>query len=306
VKIIFFVLLLACAGFVRAAEKPTVYNHVNKESADLDPAVRKALEPKFMIEDLPEVSEYTSPKLASGKKPRTARTEGGEPLGGQVLVAFVVAADGQSTDASVLKTTDERLNGIATKAVLGWRFEPGQLKGKAIPTTAAQEFDFEVTPTEFGQQILEPMGGRIARPKGWFYAEAHRGPVYMWTLSREDSAGGKRYDTGVRIQTFMKVKEGAGKTAQEFIMDFVEAKKKAADRVVKTCDPKEQRLFTRICLETEEGPHHILYSLFWGSKDLDVAVVLIAGTTRELWDTYAPTFDKMSNFELIDMKRFEK
>ena len=39
-----------------------------------------------------------------------------------------------------------------------------------------------------------------------------------------------------------------------------------------------------MCIETEEGPHHILYSLFW-SNDLDVVVVSIAGTTKELWDT---------------------
>jgi hypothetical protein len=37
----------------------------------------------------------------------------------------------------------------------------------------------------------------------------------------------------------------------------------------------------------------------------DYAVVVIAGTTKELWDTYAPVFDQMS-FELIDLKRFEK
>jgi hypothetical protein len=42
------------------------------------------------------------------------------------------------------------------------------------------------------------------------------------------------------------------------------------------------------------------------ANDLDVVVISIAGTTKELWPTYAPTFDRMSAFELIDMKRFEK
>jgi hypothetical protein len=65
-----------------------------------------------------------------------------------------------------------------------------------------------------------------------------------------------------------------------------------------------QGLFTRTCLETEEGPHHILYSLFWGSNGLDIAVISIAGTAKELWQTYSSTFDRMSSFELIDMKRF--
>jgi hypothetical protein len=165
----------------------------------------------------------------------------------------------------------------------------------------------EVPPTEFVTQVLEPTGGKIPRPKDWFYAERHRGPVYDWMFSREDTHGGSgSYTTGVRIQTFTGVKEGTSKSAKQFILDFLAAKKKEAAKVIKTCEPKEQYLFTRICLETEEGPHHILYSLFWGTNDLDIAVVSIAGTTKELWETYAPTFDKMSAFELIDMKRFDK
>ncbi len=164
----------------------------------------------------------------------------------------------------------------------------------------------ETAPTEFVTEVLEPTGGKIPRPKDWFYSEGHHGPVYDWTLTREDTTGNKPYTTGVRFLTFNGVKDGTGKTAKQFILDFVSAKKKEATKVIKICEEKDQGLFTRICLETEEGPHHILYSLFWGSSGMDVAVVSIAGTTKELWETYAPTFDKMSAFELIDMKRFEK
>lgn len=165
----------------------------------------------------------------------------------------------------------------------------------------------ETAPTEFVTQILEPTGGKISRPKEWFYQEGHSGPVYRWTLTKEDTEGGKKpYITGVRIQTFVRVKDGTGKSPKQFILDFVASKEKEKVKVLKTCEAKEQSLFTRMCLETEEGPYHILYSLFWGTKDLDLAVVTVAGTTRELWETYAPVFNKMSEFELIDMKRFEK
>jgi hypothetical protein len=161
-------------------------------------------------------------------------------------------------------------------------------------------------PTKFVTQILEPTGGKIPRPKGWFYAEHHHGPVYDWMITREDTHGGTGpYTTGVRIQMFGHVKGGTGKSAKQFILDFIATKKKEAAKVIKLCQPTEQYLFTRVCLETEEGPYHILYSLFWGNNDFDYAVVVIAGTTKELWDTFAPVFDQMS-FELIDMKRFEK
>jgi hypothetical protein len=165
----------------------------------------------------------------------------------------------------------------------------------------------QAAPTEFVTQILEPTGGKILRPKDWFYSEGHHGPVYVWTLSREDTTGSKDYITGVRIQTFIHVKEGTGRTAKEFLLDFAEAKKReVTTRVLNSCKEQDQKFFTRMCLETEEGPYHILYSLFWGRDGMDLAVLSIAGTTKELWSTYAPTFEKMSTFELIDMKRFEK
>jgi hypothetical protein len=118
--------------------------------------------------------------------------------------------------------------------------------------------------------------------------------------------GGKPYVTGVRIQTFVGVKDGTGKTAKDFVLDFVQKKKKEADKVLKSCPENNQGMFTRVCLETEEGRYHILYSLFWGNDNLDIVVISIAGTTKELWATYSPVFDKMSDFELIDMKRFQK
>jgi hypothetical protein len=288
------------------ADKPTVYNHITEEGTAIDPLVKAALAPNVTIVDIRDSDRYVQPKLTAGKLPRVARIPDGNQLGGHVLVAYVITTKGRVGEPVVIKTTDERLNGIAIKAMEGWRFTPATLNGATVATTAAQDFNFETTPTEFVTQVLEPTGGKIARPKDWFYVEGHRGPTYMWTISREDSSGGKGYTTGIRIQTFTRIKEGTGKTAKQFILDFIAGKKKQADKVIKTRDPDEQGLFTRTCLETEEGPHRILYSLFWGSDELDMAVVTIAGTTKDLWDTYSPAFDKMSAFELIDMKRLEK
>lgn len=159
-------------------------------------------------------------------------------------------------------------------------------------------------PARFVLQVLEPTGGKIQRPADWHYSESHRASSYVWTLSREDATKGP-YTTGVRIQTLVGVRKTTGKTTRQFVEDFAAAKKRSADKVLKTCEAAAQELFTRICLETEEGPYRILYSLFWGNRDLDLVVVSIAGTTKELWGTYSPVFDRMSDFELIDMKRFE-
>ena len=161
-------------------------------------------------------------------------------------------------------------------------------------------------PTEFVTQTLEPTGGKIPRPKDWFYAQCHRGPTSLiWTLSREDTSGRVAYTTGVRIQMLIGVAKDTGKTAKQFVLDFVAAKQKQAAKVIRTRDEQDQGPFTRVCLETEEGPNRILYSLFWGNS-MDIVVVSTAGTTKELWNTYAPTFDKMTAFNLIDESRFGK
>jgi len=157
----------------------------------------------------------------------------------------------------------------------------------------------------FVPQILDPTGGKIQRPNDWFYVENHKERFYTWILSREDSSKGP-YTTGVRIQTLIGVKEVTGKTPKEFVQDFIQRKKKEADRVLDTCPEKKQGLFTRVCLETEESPHRILYSLFWGNDDLDIVVTSIAGTTSDLWNMYSHIFDEMSGFELFDLKRLQK
>ena len=163
----------------------------------------------------------------------------------------------------------------------------------------------DTSPKEFVTQILEPTGGKIQMPKDWFYSEHHQGPVYNWTLSKERAEGMVPYTTGVRIQTFMNVQKGTGKSAKQFLLEFAAARS-ASGKVVKTCEARDQGMFTRMCVEVEEGIYHVLYSLFWLSSGGDVAVVSSAGTTKELWAAYAPTFEKMASFELIDMKRFEK
>ncbi|RYD23449.1 MAG: hypothetical protein EOP87_26530 [Verrucomicrobiaceae bacterium] len=160
-------------------------------------------------------------------------------------------------------------------------------------------------PPGYEMQVLEPTGGKILRPIGWFYDEGHRGQSWMWTISKEDTHGGKgEYQTGVRIQTFVGVLEGTGKTAEAFVRDFAARKKSTADKVHKTVGTSDQGLFSRICLEVTEGDYHILYSLFWGN-DMDVAVVSTAGAKLADWEANRAFFDTMSSFELIDMSRFQ-
>ncbi len=255
-------------------------------SATKDP---KLAELQKKLEMLPAIDVYGGPfafaicgKIAGGNPAAKAEDEGGPPIPQEWKDAVKDSKEGIRVPEGFLAKV--------------WPDPPGW----TAPADKRPK-----APTEFVTQVLEPLGGKIQKPKDWHYHEGHRKSTYMWTLSVEDSEKGP-YVTGVRIQAFVGVKEATGKTAKEFILDFIKSKKdNAAVRVVSTCDEKDQGIFSRMCLEIEEGPNHILYSLFWGNE-ADIAVVSIAGTSEELWHIYAPTFDKMNKFELMDMKRFEE
>lgn len=295
--------------------KPIIYNHVTEDGAQYDQAIRDIYKGKFIIVDVRDSPSYTDAHVRAGGLPKTACTDAGEVLSGYIAVAYIVSVEGLATEPEVLKATDPRLMPFAFKAMKEWRFESARLNGKPIATTAIQEFTFkrpEVltkssinVPDGFVLQVMEPLGGKIARPSDWFYSENHQGPSFTWILSKEDSRKG-RYETGVRIQTLVGVQKGTGRSPKDFVLGFIEGKRKEASRVIKSCVAKDQGLFTRVCLETEEGDYHILYSAFWGNDNLDVVLVSTAGAKKADWPTYAPIFDTMGSFELIDMDRFEK
>jgi hypothetical protein len=165
-------------------------------------------------------------------------------------------------------------------------------------------------PDGFKMQRLEPLGGKILRPENWYYSENHGGPKYTWTVSKEDSTAGA-YETGMKIQLFTGIKKGTGKTPEEFCNSFL-LSKAGAEKVINQFPEIKQGLFARKGLEVEEvirrntktETYHIIYSAFW--LEPDMAVITVAGTPKNLWETYEGTFQIMGGFELIDMKRFEK
>lgn len=187
-------------------------------------------------------------------------------------------------------------------------FELFDPKRSADGLSSADEtvIDQDEAPSAFITQVLQPTGGTILRPKNWFYAENHQGPSYRWSLSREDPAAGKPYQTGLSIQTWSGFKANTGNTSEQTMRAWLDNRAKAATKVISTCEPKNQGAYMFLCLETEERGFHIRYSSFWGSHDEDIAVLVTAGAPTKLWGKYAPTFDKMAEFKLPDPKRFER
>lgn len=73
--------------------------------------------------------------------PKAAREEGIE---GMVVVQFVVAEDGSTRDAGVLRAPDDRLADAALAAVAGSAFTPGTVDGRAVPVRMALPVTFRL------------------------------------------------------------------------------------------------------------------------------------------------------------------
>jgi len=159
----------------------------------------------------------------------------------------------------------------------------------------------EAIPEGFVLQKLEPTGGEVLRPVNWYYTARHNKTSFLWTISKENAAAGP-YETGMRIQTFINVEAGTGRSPKQFVLEFFE-QKKMSTQVIRTIPERNQGLFSRVGLETEEGKYRILYSGFWGNNS-DIVIFTIAGALSSEWSQYQDTFNRMANFKLIDMDRF--
>jgi len=153
-----------------------------------------------------------------------------------------------------------------------------------------------VVPPGYELQKLDTTEGSIAKPKGWFYSHSADKFSLTWVLAKEDPRAG-RYQTGLRIQ-FVPNATAAGKVPpDQFVENFIAQKQRTAE-VKRACPAAKLGQFMRRCLETIEGPHRILYSLFW-SHELDALVVTIFGAPVADWETARHIADRMNEFELL-------
>ncbi len=120
-----------------------VYNEVEGDGdLVLDRQIKAAYGSKFTIVDARKSDGYAEPSPTEGSMPGPVRDQNNSLIGGYVLMAYIVSADGLVADPVVLKSSDRRLEQAALEAMKGWRFTPASLKGSAVSTTAAQEFSF--------------------------------------------------------------------------------------------------------------------------------------------------------------------
>jgi hypothetical protein len=109
---------------------------------ELDRSIRQAYSSTYTIVDTNTAAGYAEPRAIAGDLPKYVRDKDGQLISGYVLVTYIVTADGSVADPVMVKWSDERLCRVAVEAMANWHFMPGTLKGVAVATTAAQEFNF--------------------------------------------------------------------------------------------------------------------------------------------------------------------
>ncbi len=213
---------------------------------------------------------------------------------GTVIHAVKVSVDGAPQRPGQLPNPDSWRAAMKSDAE---PVEIGELVDRLWPNDAPSiPEDLSI---EWVKEVLVPLDGTIERPKDWFFRTMHSDHSLVWTFSKEDSADGKRYETGVRIQLVSKIRERSGDTVEAAFRQFLEQHRRTASEFT-DCGESEQGRFIRLCAESVEGPHRIMYSMFWDKDGQDIGVVMVAGTPVGEWERYRKAFDRMRAFTLTE------
>jgi TonB family protein len=86
----------------------------------------------------------TKPELLSKKEPNYSKEARLAHLSGTVRLECVVAVRGVAEDCKVKRTLGFGLDEEAEKAVLSWRFKPGEKDGKPVPEIAVFDVTFKI------------------------------------------------------------------------------------------------------------------------------------------------------------------
>ena len=155
------------------------------------------------------------------------------------------------------------------------------------------------------KQQLKPTKVVVVRPPEWFCAESHYGPVLEWTISREDTTGGKSYQTGVKIQTIYGVKQAAKKSPQQFVEDVIKQRKETEGvTVLQATDEVAVGPCRMLRLLTEDKEHTILHEYYYGTGDVDAAVVITRGAPKDEWPKVQADLVMVGSFDLRLMITF--
>jgi hypothetical protein len=126
-----------------AAERAIIFNPIMGNRTELDNLAHEQLDKVYEVKDV-DVTErvYRNPKGISGFGPAAPVYVDGHCISGNVLVVYAITVEGSVVSVYAAKATDPRLSKVAVQSMAQRRFQPAQLDGKPISTTAATRIVF--------------------------------------------------------------------------------------------------------------------------------------------------------------------
>jgi TonB family protein len=123
-------------------EKPVVYDHIAGAVTDMDRLAHQTYEAEFKVVDIRnQDGAYSPPTLKLAPQPKAPGDISGKPITGNVVVLFIVTAEGKVEKPVIVSSTDQRLNRRVIETLGEWAFEPAQLNGKSVASIGGQEFN---------------------------------------------------------------------------------------------------------------------------------------------------------------------
>jgi hypothetical protein len=193
-------------------------------------------------------------------------------------------------------------------------------KHKAATAPAAPTWEGEFPPSKtpfkapagFTVQVLDPIGARALKPKGWFYDRAYDPRGYTWIISRENPTKAPGYQTGLRVQLLQSVRQGTKQWPHDFVADYFKKKTGAAKALPSSlgdCAGVVSSLH-RACLEQEDTvpgqgkqKFRIAYAGFWNDTT-DTVIIMTFGAPATDWKKVHDTATLMMNqIDLPDVEQ---
>lgn len=143
-------------------------------------------------------------------------------------------------------------------------------------------------PNGFEVQRLEPLGGEVLKPKGWYFNVTGTKDAAVYQIAKEDPKKGQ-FETGLTINIIPGIRAKTGEPTTGYIPYFYNKKKKSG-RVVSTDPVTQQGKFTRfaflvdeeLTLRGKKNVHRISYCIF-ASDETDLLIMMIFGCPRDEW-----------------------
>jgi len=136
--------LLCWSWACLAVDKPTVFNLMRDRGTPTDELIHEHFDQLYNVVDIN--GRERAFKLARGIRgfgPTKPVYAEGRCSSGNVLVLYVITADGSVASAYPAKSTDRVLSDAAVQSMTQRWFQPAEVDGKAAATLAATRFTFD-------------------------------------------------------------------------------------------------------------------------------------------------------------------